>query len=100
MARGTHVVAQGEKWVVVRDGNSRPSSVHATKQAAIQWARRLAQKEKSQVFIHGRDGRIREHLNFGVDRTRDIPWKSSLGREKIREAVWNVSKGEVGTRGG
>ena len=93
MSRASHVVPQGEKWVVIRDGNSRPSSVHETKSEAVDTARRLARKERSQVFIHGRDGRIRDHMNFGEVRADDLRWKSSVGRDRIREAVWNVSKG-------
>ena len=95
MSRANHVVAQGDSWVVIRDGNSRPSSRHETKQEAITEAKRIAKKEKSHVFIHGRDGRIHDLVNFGEDRTSGIRLKTTIGKDRIREAVWNATKGSA-----
>ena len=65
--RNQHVVPHDEGWAVRGAGNSRASSVHQTQQAAIQAAREIAQNQGTELFIHGRDGRIRERDSHGRD---------------------------------
>ena len=65
---GQHVVPNGSKWSVRRAGASRASGTFATQDEAIARARDVAQKQKTELFIHGRDGRIRERNSYGSDR--------------------------------
>lgn len=64
---GQHVVPNGSKWSVRRAGASKASRTFATQAEAIDKARDTAQKQKTELFIHGRDGRIRERNSYGSD---------------------------------
>lgn len=65
--RGQHVVPSEDGWSVKRAGASRASSTHATQQEAIDAATRVARNQKTELYIHGRDGRIRERNSYGND---------------------------------
>lgn len=67
MARNIHVVPRGSEWAVRRDGNQRATSVHATQADARVAAIRIAKKERTEVIIHGLDGRIRDRDRYGND---------------------------------
>jgi hypothetical protein len=41
--------------------------VHATQAEAIAAATQIAKNQKTELYIHGRDGRIREKNSFGAD---------------------------------
>jgi hypothetical protein len=41
--------------------------VHRTQQEAIDVAREIARNQSSELFIHGKDGRIRERDSHGND---------------------------------
>lgn len=64
---GQHVVPSDGGWSVKRAGAARASSTHATQQEAIAAATRLAQNQQTELYIHGRDGRIRERNSYGRD---------------------------------
>jgi hypothetical protein len=64
---GQHVVPNGSKWSVRRAGASKASRTFATQGEAIAKARDNARKQKTELFIHGRDGRIRERDSYGTD---------------------------------
>lgn len=65
--RNQHVVPHEDGWAVRGAGSTRASSVHQTQQEAIQAAREIAQNQRTELFIHGRDGRIRERDSHGGD---------------------------------
>ncbi|QCG87697.1 DUF2188 domain-containing protein [Azospirillum sp. TSH100] len=67
MSKGQHVVPNGSKWSVRRAGALRASGIYDTQQEAINRAREMAQKQKTELYIHGRDGRIRDRISFGND---------------------------------
>ena len=62
-----HVIPRGSNWAVHGAGNSRDTSVHSTQSGAIGAARSVAENQRSEVVIHGRDGRIREKNSYGND---------------------------------
>lgn len=62
-----HVVKRTDGWAVVGEGNSRDTSVHQTQHQAIERAREIAQNQRSEVVIHGEDGRIRDKNSYGND---------------------------------
>lgn len=65
--KGQHVVPNEGKWSVKKAGASKASSTHQTQGAAIKAATKVAKNQKSEVYIHGKDGRIRERNSFGND---------------------------------
>lgn len=67
MGKNQHVVPHECGWAVQGAGNGRATSVHETQTAAITAAREIAQNNRSELFIHGRNGQIRERDTFGTD---------------------------------
>jgi hypothetical protein len=65
--KGQHVVPAANGWSVRRAGASRASSTHATQQEAIAAATTIARNQRTELYIHGRDGRIRERNSYGND---------------------------------
>lgn len=64
---GIHVVPRDGEWAVLRAGAERDSSHHKTQAAAAEAARKTAQRESTELFIHGKGGQIRERDSFGND---------------------------------
>jgi len=62
-----HVVPRGDKWGVRSAGAERVTRLYGTQQEAIEHARERARRDGSELYIHGRDGRIRERSSFARD---------------------------------
>lgn len=69
-SKGQHVVPNGGKWSVRKAGASRATGTFATQSEAIREARKIAKNQGSELYIHGRDGRIRERDSYGNDPSR------------------------------
>ena len=68
MSKNQHVVPDGQGgWNVRGEGNGRATGNFDHQSAAIEAARQIAQNQQSELFIHGRDGRIRERNSYGND---------------------------------
>lgn len=67
MGKNQHVVPVNGQWGVRAERSERLTSVHNTQGAAIDAARSIAQNQKSELFIHGRDGQIRDRDSYGTD---------------------------------
>ena len=65
--RNVHVVKRDDGWAVRREGAQRDSSHHGTQGKAIHAAERTARADKVELFIHGRDGKIRDRDSYGPD---------------------------------
>jgi uncharacterized protein YdaT len=65
--KNQHVVPHENGWAVKSAGGQRASSVHSTQSSAIQAAKSIAQNNQSEMFIHGRNGQIRERNTYGRD---------------------------------
>jgi len=65
--KGQHVVPSDGKWSVRKAGSARASGVYDTQQEAVEQARKIAQNQQTELYIHGRDGRIRERNSYGQD---------------------------------
>jgi hypothetical protein len=66
MKNNVHVVPSDGGWDVKVEG--RPASRHfASQREAIQVGRRLAQGNRAEHIVHGRDGRIRQRDSYGRD---------------------------------
>lgn len=63
-----HITQRSDgSWQVKGEGNSRASFITNTQAQAIQIGRELAKRDKSELIIHGRNGRIREKNSYGND---------------------------------
>lgn len=65
--RKQHVVPRDSGWAVRGAGNSRDTVRTQTQKEAIERAREIAINQKSEVVIHGADGKIREKNSYGND---------------------------------
>ena len=65
--KGQHVLFSGGKWSVRSAGSKRASGTFVTQREAIEKAREKAQREGSELYIHSRDGRIRDRSSFEDD---------------------------------
>ncbi len=65
--RNQHVVPHPEGWAVKPAGGDRASSVHQTQHEAIERGREIVRNQGTELFIHGRDGKIRARDSHGND---------------------------------
>ena len=65
--KNQHVVPAGDKWGIKGEGNSRLTSTFDRQSDAIAAARQISKNQHSELFIHGRNGRIRERDSHGKD---------------------------------
>jgi len=52
-------------WAVRRVGSERATKVFSSQKKAIIFARDIAKKEGNELYIHNRDGRVREKASYG-----------------------------------
>jgi Uncharacterized protein conserved in bacteria (DUF2188) len=65
MAKGDiHVVPSDTGWRVEAEGNSRATSTHKTQREAREHGRVIARRDKVELLVHGRTGRIRERSTY------------------------------------
>ncbi len=63
-----HVVPdQRGVWSVRKQGADRATRVFSTKGDAVAYARDLAKKAGSELYVHGKDGSIRDKETYGND---------------------------------
>jgi len=67
VGKNQHVVRHEDGWAVRGAGNERATGVFGTQAEAIDAGRRIAQNQRSELLVHGRDGRIRSKDSFGPD---------------------------------
>jgi hypothetical protein len=65
--RSQHVVPSGQRWSVLASGAAKATKTFATQEEAIQSARERARRQGAELYIHGRDGRIRERNSYASD---------------------------------
>lgn len=64
----THVVPNPDGgWDVKKGGQKKPLSHHGTKSEAIQSGRQTSIAQESELYIHGRDGKIQQKDSHGGD---------------------------------
>lgn len=67
MGKNQHVVPNKGQWSVKGEGNKKNTVTTDTQQKAIEKAKQIAQTQKSEVVIHGRNGQIRDKDSYGKD---------------------------------
>jgi hypothetical protein len=71
--RSIHVVPRDKGWAVQSSDQERAHSVTNTKAEATAIARGVARRQRAELVIHGRSGRIQDADSYGADphRPRD-----------------------------
>jgi uncharacterized protein YdaT len=64
---GQHVVPRNGKWGVLKSGASRTSGTYDTQKEAVEKARELAKTQRTELYIHGANGLIRDRRSYGRD---------------------------------
>jgi hypothetical protein len=65
--RNQHVVPHDSTWGIKGQGNSRFTKLVTTQKQAIEIAREISINQRSELFIHGKNGQIRERNTYGND---------------------------------
>jgi len=68
MREDQHVTHRSDgRWQVKGEGNSKATYVADTQAEAISKAKRIAKSYESELFIHGRNSKIRDRSSYGND---------------------------------
>lgn len=67
MGKNQHVVKTPEGWGIYGENNTRITQEFDTQKKAIEKAREIAMNQKSEVFIHRKNGEIRDRNSYGND---------------------------------
>jgi hypothetical protein len=68
MGKNQHVTKHPRGgWQVIGAGNDKATKVTETQKKAIDVAKNIAKNQKSEVVIHGLNGRIRDKDSYGKD---------------------------------
>ena len=62
-----HIVKRGSEWAIRKENADRDTRKFDTQAEAIKAGREIASNQKAELFIHGRDGKIRERNTYGDD---------------------------------
>jgi len=65
--RNQHVVPLGNGWAVKGEGSKKFTVITETQRDAITVAKGIAKNNKSELVIHGKDGKIRDKDSYGND---------------------------------
>lgn len=67
MGKNQHVVKTSTGWGIKGENNTKITKNFDTQKAAISKAREITINQKSELVIHGTNGKIREKNSFGND---------------------------------
>ena len=62
-----HVVPHKDGWAVKPEGASKATTVTSTKKEAVSNATVKAKNQKSELVVHGKDGKIQSKNTYGKD---------------------------------
>ena len=65
--KNQHVVPEGKVWGVRGEGNRRLTRITKKQQEPIEIARQIAKNQRSELFIHNREGEFRDRNSYGND---------------------------------
>jgi hypothetical protein len=65
--KNQHVVPHNGEWAIKGAGNGKATKVVETQKEAIKIAREISINQESEMFIHGKNGQIRERNTYGED---------------------------------
>jgi len=65
-SKSHHVVKDSKGgWSVKKGGGEKASKHFDNQQKAIEWGRQIAQNQKTEFYIHDKDGKIRSKDSYG-----------------------------------
>tara|TARA_R110002051_G_scaffold162836_1_gene234375 strand:+ start:4072 stop:4296 length:225 start_codon:yes stop_codon:yes gene_type:complete len=65
--KNQHVVPSGKNWAIKGAGNSKATKIVSTQKEASKIAKEISINQGSEMFIHKRNGQIRERNTYGKD---------------------------------
>ena len=67
--KSNHVIPSKEKggWAVKKSGSTKSSRSFDKKSEAVEYGRKLSRREKTELYIHKRDGTIQDRNSYGKD---------------------------------
>lgn len=65
--RTNHVVPSSSGWSVKKSGSTRASKTFDNKEKAIVYGCKLSKSEKTELYIHKRNGTIQDKRSYGKD---------------------------------
>jgi hypothetical protein len=71
-SKSLHVLPRNGKWSVYRTGVDRAVRVFISLAAAENFARRIAQEQHTELYVHGLDGRIRKRSSFALSENEPL----------------------------
>jgi uncharacterized protein YdaT len=54
-------------WAVKKGGSSKATRIYETQKEAIEQGKKIAQNQKAELYIHGKDGKIQNKNSYGKD---------------------------------
>jgi len=54
-------------WAVKKGGSSKATKIYETKNEAVKHGQKIAQNQKAELYIHGKDGKIQEKNSYGAE---------------------------------
>ena len=67
MGKIQHVTKKDGDWRVIGEGNSRATKKFDTQKEAIEYGRKIAINQQTELVIHGVNGKIRDKDSYGND---------------------------------
>jgi hypothetical protein len=67
MAKQHHVIPNGEQWGIKLNNGTKSIKNFEIKADAIACARKISRNQNSELFIHGKDGKIQSRDSHGND---------------------------------
>lgn len=67
MWKNQHVTKKGDNWRVIGEGNNKATKTFNTQKEAIDFGRKIAINQQSELVIHGVNGKIRDKDSYGND---------------------------------
>lgn len=65
--KSNHVVPSNSGWSVKKSGSDRASKTFDTKGKAVSYGRQISKSEKTELYIHKKNGMIQERNSYGND---------------------------------
>lgn len=65
--KSNHVIPSTDGWSVKKSGALRASKTFHTKDEAIRYGREISKHEKTELYIHKKNGMIQEKNSYGND---------------------------------
>lgn len=69
MGKNVHITPRSNGWAVKTAGAERAAVIAPNQAASAAIGRQMAINRESELFIHGRNGQIRERNTYGYDPT-------------------------------